>query len=198
MLKCYLSVLALVLFLPLKANAVKKEGAVSASKSGKEGSSGGPFSLVEWNPADLTQNRVRVSSEYMVVDGFAFGIASEFQRESNEKWRQSTVGLGMTATQYLESQSMRGLFAKGECGIFNLSYEARNKEGSGSVVGMEFELGLGYRFSLAKNITGAASYGVRRNLPDFFEPDGKSADKPVAENLKPWDVRLNLSLGVAI
>lgn len=191
--------IALFLFTFTTAFAVKKDAAPSATKSGSTASSSdGPFSLIEWNPADLLANRVRLASEYIIIDGFAFGVAAEFQRETNEKWRHSTAATGITATQYFESQTMRGTFVKGEADVFHTQYTIANKSEDKSIFGMGLGLDLGYRFAIAKNFTGAASYGVRRNLPDFFNAKGAPAPKDVTDNMKVWDVRLNLSVGVAL
>lgn len=191
------SAIALLCILEFVAVAVTKDREPSASKSGRSGL--GTYSLVEWNPADLMQDRVRIGTEYVIVDGFAFGVASEYQKRSTQRWRNENVALGLTATQYLESQNMTGTFVKGEFDIFHVSYEGKTgAREHGNLFGSSLGADLGYRFLMGRHVTGAAAYGLRRHMPDFFNSGGKPAPKLVTDNMDVWDVRLQLSLGVAL
>lgn len=181
------------------AFAVTGESGASVSKSASSAGGAG-MSLIEWNPADLTQDRIRVDGEYIIIDGFAFGVASEFQRQMNDNWNHSTIGLGITATQYLTSQSMQGLFVKGELDLFGTSYDGKGewRKESGTQAWMGVGADVGYRFLILGRLTGAASYGVRRNLPSFFSSSEKSTPNVMRDNIRAWDPRVQLCLGVSI
>lgn len=171
---------------------------VTASRNSSSSPAG--MALIEWNPADLLDDRVRIDGEYIIVDGFAFGVATEFQRKLEENWNFATGGIGLTATQYLTSQTLDGLFLKGELNFFATSFEgkkARQSE-SGTQAWMAVGADAGYRFSFVKRVTGAASYGVRRNLTEFFAPKESSNPHIVRDNIRAWEPRLQLSLGISI
>lgn len=157
------------------------------------------YSILEWNPADLSSDRVRVNGEYLIFDGFAFGVSTEYQREEKDHWRKTLGGVGVSATQYLQSQSLDGLFIKGEAGLFGAVYEERLEETeSGNLFGVQLEASGGYRFRLADRVTGAAAYGVRRYMPGFFQFDDSDVPAAYKRNTRLWEPRVVLSLGIAI
>lgn len=157
------------------------------------------MSVIEWNPADLNENKIRANMEYIVIDGFAFGVSAEFQKRDEEKWRQSIGALGISATQYFQSQTLSGPFIKGETSVFGTEYEQilPEKDG-GSLFGLGLEANLGYRFDITERFSGAAGYGVRRNLPGFFSADYASVSEVYRNNTRQWEPRINLSLGMLL
>ena len=168
---------------------------VLAPKSAK----GGPYAVLEWNPADLVFNRVRFSGEYVIVDGFAFGGAGEFQQQDRSDWRYATTSVGVTATQYLESQSLRGPYIKGELNTFGTQFNTKKKNAVDQMVyGVGMGMDLGYRFLIGQSFTGGASYGVRRSVPDFFATSSNNTQKEYVERTRIWDFRVQLNLGVAL
>jgi hypothetical protein len=167
--------------------------------------------FIEWNPADLLVGRIRLAGEYGIADGFALGTAVELQKQAESDWDQKTFVLTGTTTQYLWSSDMKGLFLKGEGGLFfssfkdmpdikdKLSYQKvssyRDEFISGVIIGGD----VGYRVPFSSRITGAASYGVRRWMPDFFQKRGMN-DVPDSylSHTNLWDVRVGVSLGITL
>lgn len=190
------SCLCCVALFSLIAKAIQPEPASTVTK--KPLTPLGPFTLVEWNPVDLAFSRIHLDGEYIVVDGFAFGAEAEYQKQTDKAYRQSTIVAGVTATQYFRSQTMQGIYLKGGVDVFRSGYQIAGDSSDKSLVGANLGLDLGYRLNFARYVTGAVSYGVRRNLPDFFSLDGNRAHPEVDAFIKPWDLRLNLSLGLAL
>lgn len=184
------------------AEPVQSEGTfkrLSSSLQSLTTARSGPYAIVEWNPADLLQQRVRLSSEYVVVDGFAFGAAMEYQKQNLPKWTYATAAMGLTATQYFESQALRGPFVRGECDVFGSFFEINRKNArEQSIYGLNMGLDLGYRFQLGSRITGGAAYGVRRQVPDFFSSGKSPANEDYLDHSRLWDVRVQVSLGVTL
>lgn len=203
--------LCFLAFIPAnKALAVSEEDLPPASSSpparlpSSIGSSStarsGTFAVVEWNPADLLWERLSVSGEYVVIDGFAFGGMAEYQKQDNEKYKHATTAVGVTATQYLESQTLRGPFLRaqfaGMGSVFTRKdVDVRQEQG---VYGVSLGADVGYRFAIASRITGAASYGARRVVPDFFTTQGDSPVEDWKSANKLWTMRVGLTLGVTL
>jgi hypothetical protein len=160
----------------------------------------GPFAVVEWNPADLLFDRVRVQGEYVIVDGFAFGGLAEYQKQSNKDYRHATTAVGVTATQYFESQALRGAFIRGEMAGAGSVFERKDVEISQEqgVYGLSLGADLGYRFLITERLTGGASYGARRVVPDFFGTQGESPMEDWRAHNKVWTMRVQATLGVAL
>lgn len=159
----------------------------------------GPYALIEWNPADLAFGRVRGGGEYVIVDGFAFGGAFEYQKKDEPDWRSASTAVGVTATQYFESQALRGNFLRGEIDVFGTEFSTKKRGAEKETIfGVNLGADLGYRFSLSERFTGAAAYGVRRVVPDFFATSGDGVEKDFTDNTKRWDFRVQLSLGVTL
>jgi hypothetical protein len=160
----------------------------------------GTYAVVEWNPADLLWERLRLSGEYVVIDGFAFGGVAEYQKQDGDKFKHATTAVGLTATQYLESQTLRGSFLRAEFAGMGTVFtrkdvDVRQEQG---VYGMSFGADVGYRFAIASRITGAASYGARRVVPDFFTTQGDSPVEDWKSANKLWTMRVGLTLGVTL
>jgi|GEM_PF-669727 len=183
----------------------------SSSESGRSMSAGGgaglrasaskgPYSVIEWNPADLLWGRVHLSGEYVIVDGFAFGGLAEYQKQNSEKYKHATTAVGVTATQYLESQTLRGSFLRGELAAMGSVFTRKDVEvqEEQGVYGLSLGADLGYRFLISQRFTGAASYGVRRVVPDFFTTQGDSPLEDWQTANKAWSMRVQLALGIAI
>jgi len=167
--------------------------------------------FIEWNPADLMAGRIRLAGEYGIADGFALGTGVELQKQADATWNQKTFVLTGTTTQYLWSSDMKGLFLKGEGGLFfssfketpiiteQLAYQKvstyRDEFISGVIIGGD----IGYRVPFSSRITGAASYGIRRWMPDFFQRRGMN-DVPDSylSHTSLWDVRVGISLGITL
>ena len=174
---------------------IKKQHASSSDVA-----STGPFGLVEWNPADLMHQRIKIDGEYLIVDGFSFGVLGEYQRKRLEKFEHTTGAFGISATQYFGSQSLKGLFIKGESNVFGTTYKLALEEGNkqGDVFGLGLGADLGYRFVFGNYFTGGASYGVRRIMPNFFDADGTEPPPEYSSHTDLWDVRIQLSLGIVL
>lgn len=157
----------------------------------------GVYSLVEWNPADLLKNRVRVAGEYLLVDGFAFGAAYEYQENQYSSWRYTSMLASITATQYLQSQSLNGPYVKGEFDIYGADVSVRESGRNGFVFGSALGADLGYRFAFLERLTGAASYGVRRYIPGFFETRRGTLYEFYDENTNKWEAQVQLALGLS-
>lgn len=185
---------------PLQSSAANNSsGAAPKLGASPKNAKTGPYALLEWNPADLAYNRVRFSGEYVIVDGFAFGGVGEFQQQDKSDWRFSTTAVGVTATQYLESQSLRGPYIKGEINAFGTQFNTKQKNATDQMVyGVGLGMDLGYRFLIGQNFTGGASYGARRAVPDFFATSGNNTQKEYLERTRIWDFRVQLNLGVAL
>ncbi len=157
----------------------------------------GVYSLVEWNPADLLKNRVRVAGEYLLVDGFAFGAAVEYQENQYRSWRCTSMLASVTATQYLQSQSLNGPYVKGEFDIYGADVTVRANDRNGLVFGSALGADLGYRFAFLEGVTGAASYGVRRYIPGFFETRRGTLYEFYDANTDKWEAQVQLALGLS-
>ena len=179
----------------------RSSGAVGSTGTGlRSSSSKGPYSVVEWNPADLLWDRVHLSGEYVIVDGFAFGGMAEYQKQSTDKYKHATTAVGVTATQYIESQTLRGTFLRGEIAAMGSVFTRKDVEvqEEQGVYGLSLGADLGYRFLISQRFTGAASYGVRRVVPDFFTTQGDSPLEDWKTANKAWSMRVQLALGLAI
>jgi hypothetical protein len=160
----------------------------------------GTFAVLEWNPADLLWERVHFSGEYVVVDGFAFGGMANYQKQDSETYRHATTSAGVTATQYFESQTLRGPFVRGEFAGTGSVFTRKDVEVAQeqAVYGMSLGADLGYRFAITNRFTGAASYGARRVVPDFFTTQGDSPVEDWKSHNKLWTMRVQLCLGVTL
>ena len=182
--------------LPPAQSIPPKSPLFGASPSARSGT----YAVLEWNPADLLWERVHVSGEYVVVDGFAFGGMAHHQKQDGNAYKHATTAVGITATQYLESQTLRGSFLRGEFAgmgsVFTRKDVAVTQEQA--VYGMSLGADLGYRFSITNRITGAASYGALRTVPDFFTTQGETPLEDWKAHNKLWTMRVKLALGVTL
>ena len=161
---------------------------------------GGSVSFVEWNPADLVFEKLSFAGEYLIVDGFAFGGQAEFQRQAFDNYRHTTSSFGVSATQYFETQTLKGSFLRAEMGAIGSVFEATDGEGTReqAVYGLVMGADLGYRFQLSERITGSASYGARRVVPDFFLTQGDTAERDWNANNRLWTMKVKVGLGVSL
>jgi hypothetical protein len=163
-------------------------------------SKSGPFALIEWNPADLLFNRLRFSGEYVIVDGFAFGAIAEYQKQDLDKIQHGTTAAGITATQYFDSQTLKGPFLKGEMALMGSVFKLKDVEVSEekAIYGLHLGVEGGYRFAFSDRLTGSASYGARRVVPDFVATQGDDAAKSWASQNKLWTMRVQVGLGITL
>ena len=166
----------------------------------KSSASKGPYALIEWNPADLMWERIHVSGEYVIVDGFAFGGMAEYQKQSDDKYTHATSAAGVTATQYIESQTLKGTFLRGEMAAMGSIFTRKDVDvqQEQAVYGLSLGADAGYRFLLTQRITGSASYGARRTVPDFFAATGDTPVEDWKTHNKHWTMRVQLALGVTL
>lgn len=160
----------------------------------------GTYAVLEWNPADLLWERVHVSGEYVVVDGFAFGGMANYQKQNSDAYKHATTSAGVTATQYFESQTLRGPFIRGEFAGMGSVFTRKDVEVTQeqAVYGMSLGADLGYRFAISNRFTGSASYGARRVVPDFFTTQGDSPVEDWKAHNKVWTMRVQVGLGVTL
>ena len=168
----------------------------SFSSSAKSGT----FALLEWNPADLLFSRLRFSGEYVIIDGFAFGGIFEHQREDKDKFKHGTTAAGVTATQYFDSQTLRGPFVKGEIAAMGSVFTRKDaeEEQEKAIYGLHMGIDGGYRFAFTERITGSASYGARRTVPDFIATQGDKAVQDWLSQNKLWTMRVQVGLGITL
>jgi hypothetical protein len=159
----------------------------------------GIFSALEFNPADLLNERLRITGEYLIVDGFAFGGVFEGQKRGTSLWRHTTLTAGVTASQYFLSQTLNGPFVRGEVGGMGSVFRLNQSESlDKAVYGANFGLDLGYRMNFGSRFTSHAAYGVRRAVPDFFGTQGVNAVKEYESRTKNWTMRVLLAMGVSL
>jgi hypothetical protein len=168
----------------------------------------GTYALIEWNPADLFFDRLRLQGEYVIVDGFAFGGLAEFQKQRTDAYRHSTFAAGINVIQYFESQTLSGPFVRGEMAGIGTVFERKDAAvpfgqdapvtQEQGVYGLMMGADLGYRFLLSSRVTGGASYGVRRVVPDFFTTQGDSPIEDWKAQNKVWTARVQATLGLAL
>lgn len=160
---------------------------------------GGPYSLFEFNPADLIQSRVRLNGEYIVIDGFAFGGAGECQKIVDSNWTHTNCALGISATQYLESAGMKGLYLKGEADAYGAMFKINKKNAkTQNLFGLSLGLDAGYRFQISERFTSAAAYGARRKIPNFFNASDSPAPQEYLDRVDLWEARIQVTLGIAL
>jgi hypothetical protein len=177
----------------------EKERTESSSFQGQKTARDGFYNALEFNPADLLLERIRISGEYVIVDGFSFGGVWEGQKQETESWRHTTVGLGVTASQYFLSQTLNGPFLRGELGGFGSVFRLNEEDAvDKAVYGINLGLDLGYRMNFGKRFTSHAAYGVRRSVPDFFGTQGRGAMKEYESRTKYWSMRVLIALGFSL
>lgn len=181
--------------LPSPIPARKKTSQAQVSQTAQ----GGPYSLFEFNPADLMQSRVRLNGEYIVIDGFAFGGAGECQKIIDSNWTHTNCAIGISATQYLESAGMKGLYLKGEADAYGAIFKINKKNAKNQTLfGLSLGLDAGYRFQISERITSAAAYGVRRKIPNFFNASDAAAPQEYLDRIDLWEARIQVTLGIAL
>jgi hypothetical protein len=183
-----------------KCLAVTESTLPSAPITFSSSAKSGPFALIEWNPADLLFSRLRFSGEYIIVDGFAFGAMLEYQKQDFEKYQHGTSSMGVTATQYFDSQTLKGPFVKGEMAAMGSVFRIKDAEESQekAIYGLHLGIEGGYRFSFSDRLTGSASYGARRVVPDFVATQGDGAVKDWVSQNKLWSMRVQVGLGITL
>lgn len=187
---------------PAYAAALKAD-ADSQSSSGRD-----QFAFVEWNPAALKEKTLQIGGEYLILDGVAFGTLIKV-RDSDEDSIELTSGsLGATVTQYFFSQTLQGLFVRGDASLFldryryergansDRSLNERVRE-SGYNTGVSLGLMSGYRAALTNHLTGSAGYGVVRNIPDFFDSSSAIHRSRYAGYKGDWRFEVQVGVGVS-
>jgi hypothetical protein len=180
---------------------------ISATGSG---GSAGVFSFVEWNPAALKEKTVQLNGEYLILDGVAFGTLVKVTDVNEDGVELRTFALGGTVTQYFFSQTLDGLFLRGDVSVFLDQYKVVGSDPSLSAVDRSIRvqdsgyntgasLGLlgGYRAKLTEHITGSAGYGVVRNLPDFFRSGSAGLQSRYAGFKGDWRFEVQVGVGVS-
>lgn len=160
----------------------------------------GIYHTLDFDPAALKDNRIRFSSEYVITDGFAFGGQLELDKSKTQQLNQQTFLLGLGCSQYFTSQTLKGFFVHGEISPFIMKLDQYRLEETerNYLIGASMGMDAGYRHQFAKKWTSAATYGVRKNLPDFFKPIGNETKKASLKVKDEWEFRVGLTLGVAI